>query len=88
VEPAAKPAFSLATEFAELWAVTKILFGKWPVLHMVLASPSPRSAATARARSCRLIAHLRPGPSAQVGLDRRPDRRLPRPGFMYPGRRF
>jgi MFS family permease len=36
VEPAPKPAFSLATEFSELWAVTKILFGKWPVLHMVL----------------------------------------------------
>ncbi|PZR33058.1 MFS transporter [Caulobacter segnis] len=36
VEPAAKPPFSLAQEFAELWAVTKILFGKWPVLHMVL----------------------------------------------------
>lgn len=36
VEPVAKPAFSLANEFAEIWAVTKILFGKWPVLHMVL----------------------------------------------------
>ncbi|HWT51462.1 MAG TPA: MFS transporter, partial [Caulobacter sp.] len=36
VEPAPKPAFSLAQEFSELWAVTKILFGKWPVLHMVL----------------------------------------------------
>ncbi|USQ94798.1 spinster family MFS transporter [Caulobacter sp. RL271] len=36
VEPAPKPAFSMANEFAELWAVTKILFGKWPVLHMVL----------------------------------------------------
>lgn len=35
VEPA-KPAFSMANEFKELWAVTKILFGKWPVLHMVL----------------------------------------------------
>jgi len=35
VEPP-KPAFSMATEFAEMWAVTKVLFGKWPVLHMVL----------------------------------------------------
>ncbi len=35
VEPA-KPAFSLATEFSELWAVFKILFFKWPVLNMVL----------------------------------------------------
>lgn len=35
VEPA-KPAFSLANEFKELWAVAKVLFGKWPVLHMVL----------------------------------------------------
>ncbi len=35
VEPA-KPPFSLATEFAEIWAVTKVLFGKWPVLHMML----------------------------------------------------
>ncbi|HZZ36744.1 MAG TPA: MFS transporter, partial [Caulobacteraceae bacterium] len=26
----------LAREFSELWAVTKVLFGKWPVLHMVL----------------------------------------------------
>lgn len=34
-EPA-KPRFSLTTELYELWAVTKILFGKWPVLHMVL----------------------------------------------------
>lgn len=36
VEPTAKPRFSLRQEFSELWAVTKILFGKWPVLHMVL----------------------------------------------------
>lgn len=36
VEPTAKPRFSLGQEFSELWAVTKILFGKWPVLHMVL----------------------------------------------------
>lgn len=36
VEPAAKPGFSMAQEFSELWAVTKVLFGKWPVLHMVL----------------------------------------------------
>ncbi|KSB87946.1 MFS transporter [Caulobacter vibrioides] len=35
VEPA-KPAFSLKKEFSELWVVTKVLFGKWPVLHMVL----------------------------------------------------
>jgi MFS family permease len=26
----------LARELSELWAVTKILFGKWPVLHMIL----------------------------------------------------
>lgn len=35
VEPA-KPPFSLAGEFREIWAVLKILFGKWPVLHMML----------------------------------------------------
>ncbi|MDI1363861.1 MAG: MFS transporter [bacterium] len=35
VEPP-KPVFSLATEFREIGAVIKILFGKWPVLHMVL----------------------------------------------------
>ena len=35
VEPP-KPAFSMANEFREMWAVTKVLFGKWPVLHMVL----------------------------------------------------
>lgn len=28
--------FSMAQEFRELWGVAKILFGKWPVLHMVL----------------------------------------------------
>ncbi|MBP7704657.1 MAG: MFS transporter [Caulobacter sp.] len=33
--PAPKP-FSLGEEFRELWAVTKVLFTKWPVLHMVL----------------------------------------------------
>jgi MFS family permease len=36
VEPAPKPAFSLANEFSELWAVFKVLFFKWPVLNMVL----------------------------------------------------
>lgn len=36
IEPTAKPRFSLGQEVSELWAVTKILFGKWPVLHMVL----------------------------------------------------
>jgi len=36
VEPAAKPAFSMAAEFSEIWAVIKMLFGKWPVLHMIL----------------------------------------------------
>lgn len=35
VTPAPVP-FSLGREFKELWAVTKVLFGKWPVLHMVL----------------------------------------------------
>ncbi|MBO9708389.1 MAG: MFS transporter [Caulobacter sp.] len=35
VEPA-KPPFSLSGEFKELWAVLKVLFGKWPVLHMML----------------------------------------------------
>ena len=34
-EPA-KPPFSLAAEFSEIWAVLKVLFGKWPVLHMML----------------------------------------------------
>ncbi len=34
-EPAA-PKFSLANEFKELGAVAGTLFGKWPVLHMVL----------------------------------------------------
>ena len=35
LEPA-KPPFSLAAEFSEIWAVMKVLFGKWPVLHMML----------------------------------------------------
>lgn len=35
VEPP-KPAFSLATEFKEIGAVLKTLFGKWPVLHMMI----------------------------------------------------
>ncbi len=35
-EPKAKPAYSLAREFAELGAVIKLLFGKWPILNMVL----------------------------------------------------
>ncbi|WP_421738746.1 spinster family MFS transporter [Caulobacter sp.] len=35
VEPP-KPPFSLTSEFREIGAVIKILFGKWPVLHMVL----------------------------------------------------
>ncbi|MDO8295152.1 MAG: MFS transporter [Caulobacter sp.] len=35
VAPAPKP-FSIAQEFRELWGVARILFGKWPVLHMVL----------------------------------------------------
>ena len=35
-EPAPKPAFSMANELSEMWAVAKVLFGKWPVLHMVL----------------------------------------------------
>jgi MFS family permease len=30
------PAFSLATEFKEIGAVARVLFGKWPVLNMVL----------------------------------------------------
>ena len=34
--PATHPPLSLAGEFRELWAVAKVLFGKWPVLHMVL----------------------------------------------------
>jgi MFS family permease len=36
VEPVAKPPYSLAREFAELGAVVKLLFGKWPILNMVL----------------------------------------------------
>ncbi|CAN5591896.1 MFS transporter [soil metagenome] len=35
VEPP-KPVFSLANEFREIWAVMKTLFGKWPVLNMML----------------------------------------------------
>ncbi|SFK58628.1 Predicted arabinose efflux permease, MFS family [Caulobacter sp. UNC279MFTsu5.1] len=35
VEPP-KPPFSLINEFKELWAVLCVLFGKWPVLHMML----------------------------------------------------
>jgi MFS family permease len=35
IEPA-KPPFSLANEFKELGAVMAVLFGKWPVLHMML----------------------------------------------------
>jgi MFS family permease len=35
VAPVAKP-FSMANEFKELFGVAKVLFGKWPVLHMVL----------------------------------------------------
>ena len=35
VAPEPKP-FSMANEFSELWGVAKVLFGKWPVLHMVL----------------------------------------------------
>ena len=31
-----KPAFSLANEFREIGAVMKTLFGKWPVLHMMI----------------------------------------------------
>lgn len=34
-EPA-KPATSLGGELSEMWAVTKTLFGKWPVLNMML----------------------------------------------------
>ena len=35
VEPP-KPVFSPANEFREIWAVMKTLFGKWPVLHMMI----------------------------------------------------
>ncbi len=31
-----QPAFSMGAELRELWHVTKALFGKWPVLNMVL----------------------------------------------------
>jgi predicted MFS family arabinose efflux permease len=30
------PPFSFGAELKEMWAVTKVLFAKWPVLHMVL----------------------------------------------------
>ena len=33
--PAARP-FSMGNEFKELFGVARVLFGKWPVLHMVL----------------------------------------------------
>ena len=33
---AAHPPFSLANEFREMGAIVKTLFGKWPVLHMLL----------------------------------------------------
>jgi predicted MFS family arabinose efflux permease len=36
VEEPAKPPMTLASEFKEIGAVIKILFGKWPVMHMVL----------------------------------------------------
>src|SRR5258706_5620174 len=36
VEVRAAPPYSLAREFAELGAVVKLLFGKWPILNMVL----------------------------------------------------
>jgi predicted MFS family arabinose efflux permease len=35
---AVKPRASLAGEFAELWAVVKLLFGRWPILNMVLGA--------------------------------------------------
>lgn len=31
-----KPAASIGAEFAEIWAVMRVLFGKWPVVNMVL----------------------------------------------------
>ncbi|MBI1407493.1 MAG: MFS transporter [Caulobacter sp.] len=34
--PYVKPPFSFGDEFRELWAVIKVLFTKWPVVHMVL----------------------------------------------------
>ena len=33
---AVKPKASLGGEFAELWAVVKLLFGKWPIFNMVM----------------------------------------------------
>ena len=33
---AVKPRASLGGEFAELWAVVKLLFGKWPIFNMVM----------------------------------------------------
>ncbi len=33
---AVQPAFSMGGEFREMWAIVKTLFGKWPVLHMIL----------------------------------------------------
>jgi predicted MFS family arabinose efflux permease len=36
VEEPTKPPMTLASEFKEIGAVIKILFGKWPVMHMVL----------------------------------------------------
>ena len=32
----AKPPASLANEFSEMWAVVKLLFGKWPIFNMVM----------------------------------------------------
>ena len=32
----AKPKATLAGEFAEMWAVVKLLFGKWPIFNMVM----------------------------------------------------
>ena len=34
--PGAKPPASLANEFSEMWAVVKLLFGKWPIFNMVM----------------------------------------------------
>jgi MFS family permease len=36
VEEPPKPPASLAAEFSEIWAVIRVLFGKWPVANMVL----------------------------------------------------
>jgi len=35
-EMPARPPATLGREFAEMWAVVKLLFGKWPILNMVL----------------------------------------------------